>query len=170
MYVQLLFSLQYCDGRINMYFDFYAWLLFIAVHLSDSNSPSYIQFRNNICYKTVSEKYAEFDYGDLQVTYPCWCFCYFGQLALELVEHLRAMGETNALFQRNPVSIYQKMTKSNCFSYPSNWTWINFVLSGVEKGYSFGNCSNLPVNVWVRRWIYSSNLSSSVLASLESST
>jgi hypothetical protein len=48
------------------------------------------------------------------------------QLALELVEHLRAMGETNALFQRNPVSIlhiilvYRKMAKPNCFSYPSN--------------------------------------------------
>ena len=29
----------------------------------------------------------------------------FCELALELVEHLRAMGETNALFQRNPVSV-----------------------------------------------------------------
>jgi hypothetical protein len=35
----------------------------------------------------------------------CAVFCCFCQLALELVEHLRAMGETNALFQRNPVSI-----------------------------------------------------------------
>jgi len=139
----------------------------IAVHLFS------LEIIYAIRVHSVSKKYADFDYGDLRVTYPCWCFCYFGQLAFELVEHLRAMGETNALFQRNPVSIlhiilvYRKMSKSNCFNYPNNWTWTDFVLSGVEKGYSLGNCSNLPVNVWVRRRIYSSNLSSYEPASLE---
>jgi hypothetical protein len=36
-------------------------------------------------------------------------FITFYQLALELVEHLRAMAETNALFQRSPVSLSNLM-------------------------------------------------------------
>jgi len=63
-------------------------------------------------------------------------FCCFCQLALELVEHLRAMGETNALFQRNPVlkrdtalataAIYQSMFGLEDGSIPATFQVLYF--------------------------------------------
>lgn len=87
-----------------------------------------------------------------------FCLCL---TALELIEHLRAMGETNCLFQTNTVMFF--------LSFHTYGPWIlNWVSSNAEhcmltetdpeEGHSLSNCSYLWFNVCCRRWHCTCNL------------
>ena len=82
-------------------------------------------------------------------------------VALELIQHLRAMGETNALLQRNNVSLF---TTYNCslateiLHYNQSQLSRNLLpseflnMADFEEGDSFSNCCSVPVIVWSRGW------------------
>ena len=103
-----------CDGRQNVYLNFCSW--FLCGYCYTHQIATFLLYQSWICivcriiyYKSSFYFYIKeicwfWLWGFTGYLHVMW-FCCFCQLALELVEHLRAMGETNALFQRNPVSI-----------------------------------------------------------------